>query len=162
MNTVGKRLARVGLLLCLSGLLLASCLLLSACESDDGGMSDGYYTAQVSEPDHGWTEFVTICVRDDRIVTAEFQAKNAAGFIKSWDMDYMRVMNEASGTYPNEYVRIFTREFLEDQHPDIDALTGATDSHVRFTQLAAAAIDQARKGDKTVKIVDIEQDEAEE
>jgi major membrane immunogen (membrane-anchored lipoprotein) len=136
-------------------LLILLPLLLFGCENDAGGLKDGYYTAQVAEPDHGWTDFMTICVSNGKIVTAEFQAKNAGGFIKAWDMDYMRVMNASDGTYPNEYVRVYTQEFLEAQSPDIDAVSGATESYNNFKKLAAAVIEQAEKGDKAVRIVDV-------
>jgi major membrane immunogen (membrane-anchored lipoprotein) len=136
-------------------LIAVGCLFASGCAGASATLQDGYYTAQVAEPDHGWTEFVTICVHNDKIVTVEFQAKTDSGFIKAWDMDYMREMNASSGTYPNEYARVFTRDFLEKQSPDIDALTGATESYINFKQLVAAAMEQAKKGDRTVRIVDI-------
>ena len=49
-------------------------------------MQDGYYTAEAAEYSHGWKEYVTICVMENQIVSVEYNAKNASGFIKSWDM----------------------------------------------------------------------------
>jgi major membrane immunogen (membrane-anchored lipoprotein) len=142
-------------LFCLLAAMMIALVLLTGCGQEYNVLKDGYYTAQVSEPNHGWTEFLTICVSGGEIITAEFQAKNASGFIKAWDMDYMRIMNASDGTYPNEYVRVYTQRFLEAQSPDIDVLTGATESYTSFKQLAAAAIEQAKRGDKTVKIIDV-------
>jgi major membrane immunogen (membrane-anchored lipoprotein) len=142
------------LLVCLTLISIAG-ISLSGCSDNTSELKDGYYTAQVSEADHGWTEFITICVSNDRIVTVEYEAKTAAGFIKSWDMDYMRTMNAVDGTYPNEYVRIYSQEFLEKQNPDIDAISGATHSYGSFKLLAAAVIAKAKAGDHSVAIVDI-------
>ncbi|MDR0356977.1 MAG: FMN-binding protein [Clostridiales Family XIII bacterium] len=154
MQRMRRRATKGRALMCLLAALMLGLVLFSGCDAGTEGLEDGYYTAQIAKPDHGWTEFMTICVNNGKIVTMEFQAKNASGFIKSWDMDYMRVMNATDGTYPNEYVRVFTKQFLEKQSSDIDVLTGATDSYNNFKRLAAAVMEQAKLGDKTVKIVD--------
>ena len=121
------------------------------------GMRDGYYTAETRGFDlYGWKEIVSIYVNNNKIVTVEYKAENASGFIKSWDMDYMRTMNAASGTYPNKYSRIYAADLLETQNPaKVDALTGATESFFVFRLLAEAAIARARAGDKEVALVDI-------
>jgi major membrane immunogen (membrane-anchored lipoprotein) len=105
---------------------------------------------------YGWKEYVSIFINNNEIVTVEYNAKNTAGFIKSWDMDYMRTMNSVSGTYPNEYTRIYAGALLESQDPDrVDAISGATNSYRSFILLAQAAIVQARAGDKSVSFIDI-------
>ena len=75
------------IIMILSLLLLAS--LLTSC-GDQAGLQDGYYTAQVSEFSHGWKEFITILVKGGSIVSVEYNAENASGFIKSWDNSYMQ------------------------------------------------------------------------
>ena len=138
-------------------LLLAAVSLLSACSGrSDDIMQDGYYTAVMSEyDDNGWKEFLTIYVSDNKIVTVDYNARNSSGFIKSWDMDYMRTMNAAVGTYPNEYVRTYRVSLLNWQNPDdVDAVTGATHSHITFQLLAEAAIAQSKAGDKQVALVE--------
>lgn len=143
----------------LAGLL--SCLVfaapLSGCSRAATEIQDGYYSAQAAEFDaHGWKEYITICVRDNRIVTVEYDARNSSGFIKSWDMDYMRLMNAADGTYPNEYTRIYSESLLNRQNPqEVDAVTGATHSYHTFQLLAEAAITQAKNGDKNIAFVEI-------
>jgi major membrane immunogen (membrane-anchored lipoprotein) len=136
-------------------------LLLAGCDlrGDSNEMKNGYYTAQDAEPEHGWKEFVTICVKNGKIVNIEYQARNASGFIKSWDMDYMRVMNASDGTYPNEYSRIYTTQFLEKQSPDIDIVSGATTSGRSFKLLTAAAMARAKSGDDSVAIVSVPHEE---
>ena len=57
-------------------------LLLAAC-GNQAGLQDGYYTAQASEFSHGWKEYITILVKGGSIVSVEYNAENASGFIKS-------------------------------------------------------------------------------
>ncbi len=136
----------------LSLLLLAS--LLTSC-GDQAGLQDGYYTAQVSEFSHGWKEFITILVKGGSIVSVEYNAENASGFIKSWDNAYMQTMLHANGTYPNEYTRHYAGQLLEGQGKGgIDAISGASSSHGTFQALAQAVLEQARKGDSGIAIVE--------
>ena len=141
----------VAMLLCL--LLTASLLLLTAC-GDQTELQDGYYTAQAAEFSHGWKEYITILVKGGEIVSVEYNAENASGFIKSWDNAYMQTMLHAQGTYPNEYTRSYANQLLERQgEGGIDAITGATSSHTSFQILAQAVLEQARKGDPSIAIV---------
>ena len=141
----------VAMLLCL--LLTASLLLLTAC-GDQTELQDGYYTAQAAEFSHGWKEYITILVKGGDIISVEYNAENASGFIKSWDNAYMQTMLHAQGTYPNEYTRGYANQLLERQgEGGIDAITGATSSHTSFQILAQAVVEQARKGDPSIAIV---------
>lgn len=109
-------------------LLLFMILLLAGCGKNEE-LQDGYYTAQASEYNFGWKEYVTIMVKGGQIVSVEYNAENASGFIKSWDNAYMQNMLHSNGTYPNEYTRYYAGEFLEKQgKEEIDALSGATSS----------------------------------
>ena len=94
--------------------LLLMMPLLTAC-GDQEGLQDGYYTAQASEFSHGWKEYITILVKGGSIVSVEYNAENASGFIKSWDNTYMQNMLQVSGTYPNEYTRYYANQLLEGQ-----------------------------------------------
>ena len=134
--------------------VLALALLLTAC---GGGkrLQDGYYTAQAAEFNHGWKEYITIMVKGGSIVSVEYNAENASGFIKSWDNAYMQNMLHSNGTYPNQYTRYYAGQLLEGQgEAGIDVLTGASSSHSSFEKLAAAVLEQARKGDSSVVPVD--------
>lgn len=140
---------------------LAICLvllLLAGCGQTGTEMQDGYYTAEMAAfDDYGWKEFLTIYVRDTKIVTVEYNAKNASGLIKSWDMDYMREMDAVDGTYPNEYTRIYADALLSRQDPErVDAVAGATHSHHTFQQLAQAVIARAKAGDNSIAYVEAE------
>ena len=134
--------------------LLLTVPLLTACGSQTE-LQDGYYTAQVSEFSHGWKEFVTILVKGGSIISVEYNAENASGFIKSWDNAYMRNMLHSNGTYPNTYTRYYAGQLLEGQgEGGIDAITGASSSHKSFQLLAQAVLEQARKGDSSIAVVD--------
>lgn len=142
----------------LIALSLTLVLLLGACSSSQPQWQDGYYTAEASEYIHGWKEFVTLNIRDGKIVSVEYNARNSSGFIKSWDMDYMRTMDMIVGNYPNRYTRDYGSQLVETQDiSQVDALAGATTSHSSFQQLVQAALDNAAKGDTTVAVVNIKQ-----
>ena len=138
--------------------MIVLALLLVAALTSCGGentLQDGYYTAQAAEYSHGWKEYITIMVKDGSIVSVEYNAENPSGFIKSWDNAYMQNMLHVNGTYPNEYTRYYAGQLLEGQgNGGIDALTGATSSHSSFQQLAEAVLEQARKGDSSIVLVD--------
>ena len=135
-------------------LLLFMILLLAGCGKNEE-LQDGYYTAQASEYNFGWKEYVTIMVKGGQIVSVEYNAENASGFIKSWDNAYMQTMLHENGTYPNEYTRYYAGQLLDGQgEGSIDALTGATSSHGTFQVLAQAVLEQARRGDSSIVFVD--------
>ncbi len=138
------------LALLLSLLLIAPAL--TACGG--GGLQDGYYTAQAAEFSHGWKEYITIMVKGGSIVSVEYNAENASGFIKSWDNAYMQNMLHVTGTYPNEYTRYYANQLLEGQGAgNIDAISGASSSHGSFQLLAKAVLEQARLGDSSTVVV---------
>ena len=134
-----KLTARISLILFLMTGILTGC----------GGsqeLQDGYYTAQAQEFSHGWKEYVTIMVKGGSIVSVEYNAENASGFIKSWDNAYMQNMLHSNGTYPNEYTRNYAGQLLEGQGKgQIDAISGASSSHDSFKKLAAAVLEQTLK-----------------
>ena len=134
---------------------------LTAC-GNQGGFQDGYYTAQMSEFSHGWKEYITILVKGGNIISVEYNAENASGFIKSWDNAYMQTMFHANGTYPNEYTRYYANQLLEGQgEGSIDALAGASSSHGSFQVLVQAVMKQAQNGDSGIVIVDTQNTESE-
>ena len=143
----------------LVALLLAASLLAAQPHfrrSNADAMQNGFYTAEVRDFDEkGWKEYVTIYVLNNAIVTVDYNAKNASGFVKSWDMEYMRRMNESEGTYPNKYTREYAEALLNRQDPArVDAVSGATRSHASFQRLVKAAMEQARLGNPNVIYVD--------
>ena len=127
---------------------------LTACGTAQEGLQDGYYTAQAAQFNFGWKEYITIIVKGGSIVSVEYNAENASGFIKSWDNAYMQTMLHTNGTYPNEYTRYYAGQLLEGQGEiSIDAITGASSSHSSFLKLAEVVLEQARRGDSSVVYV---------
>ena len=134
--------------------LLLTVSLLTAC-GDHAELQDGYYTAQASEFSHGWKEYITVLVKGGDIVSVEYNAENASGFIKSWDNIYMNEMKTVTGTYPNEYTRYYAAQLNgQEEAPEIDALAGASSSGGNFRKLSQAVVEQAVKGDSTVVLVE--------
>lgn len=145
-----RKFKRTGFLLA----LICTALLLSSCGKKKG-LQDGYYTAQASDYSHGWKEYITIMVKDGSIVSVEYNAENPSGFIKSWDNSYMQIMLKDQGTYPNEYTRYYGAQLLgETDEVDIDALSGATSSYNSFKKLSSAVVEQAKKGNSSIAIVE--------
>ena len=108
----------------------------------------------MGEFSHGWKEYITIMVKGGSIVSVEYNAENASGFIKSWDNAYMQNMLHSNGTYPNEYTRNYANQLLEGQgEGKIDAISSS--SHKTFQALAEAVLEQARRGDSSIRIVEM-------
>lgn len=137
--------------------VIAVALLSCSCTQQEGQMYDGYYTAEgIDFGEYGWKEYITIYVSNNKILTVEYDAYNASGFTRSWDINYMRNMDTHSNTYPNEFTRAYAVALLNWQNPDeVDAISGATSSHTFFQILAKAAIEQAKTGNKQVVLVEL-------
>lgn len=139
-------------------LALALAFTLAGCKEREEKLVDGYYTVELSAYSHGWKEFVTICVSDGKIVTVEYNARNPSGFIKSWDLAYMRNMNRVAGTYPNRYTRTYAASFLKIQSEEgIDIVSGASSSGGNFRKMAALLLQKAKEGDFALGIVQVEE-----
>lgn len=135
-------------------LLIFSICLLSGCGKSTA-MKDGFYTAEMAEMSNGWQEYLCILVKDKKVVYAEYNAKDESGYIKSWDNSYMQLMKSLKGTYPNEYTRNYVAQFIEEQGVDsFDGISGATHSAGNFEKLAAAVVEQAKKGDSSTIFVE--------
>ncbi len=144
-----KRITRI------AALLLLAALLFTGCGEDETALKDGYYTAQAADFNFGWKEYITIMVKGGSIVSVEYNAENASGFIKSWDNAYMQNMLHSNGTYPNEYTRYYAGQLLEGQgEGEIEAISGASSSHASFQLLVQAVLEQAHKGDSSIVLVD--------
>lgn len=127
---------------------------LGGCATSGGSWKDGYYTAEMADYSGGWKEFVTIHIEDNTVVSVEYNAKNVSGYLKSWDMAYMRKMSAAKGTYPNHYTRRYAHQVVEKQSGDnIDTVAGASLSGGNFRLMVTAALDMARLGEHAVAVV---------
>ena len=145
---------RLGLLL-----LIFSLGLMAGCDSQPKNlMKDGYYTAEAAEfNSQGWKEFLTINVSAGRIVSAEFNSKNASGFLRSWDMADKRRSNMDTGTNQSRYARLYTADLLNRQDPAmVGPIPGAVRAHQNFQLLAEAAVAQSKTGRQKVVFVKLQ------
>ena len=132
--------------------LLSFFFLLSSCSEKEIELHEGYYAAEMdSFDDQGWKAFVSLYVASGKIINVEFDAKNEAGFLKSWDMDNIRWMKASKKMYPNKYMRAYSIALLNWQDPDkIHPLAGAEKYCDIFKLLAKAAMGQSRQGNKDI------------
>lgn len=143
----------------IAGIAALLMITLSGCkaEAPQNGLQDGCYTAQMSDYSFGWREYVTIVVKNGTIVSTEYNAENASGFIKSWDNAYMHNMKPVTGTYPNEYTRFYAAQLTgQETVPEIDMISGASTSGNNFKRLAQAVVEQGMKGESGIAIVQTE------
>ncbi len=118
-------------------------------------LKDGFYTAEMAEFSHGWEEYLIIQGKNNKIVSAEYNARNESGFIKAWDNAYMKNMMPSCGTYPNDYTRAYVQQLIDGQEETkVDAITGATNSGKNFEKLVAAVLEQAAAGDSETVAVE--------
>ncbi|MCI9080271.1 MAG: FMN-binding protein [Lachnospiraceae bacterium] len=118
-------------------------------------MKDGYYTAETSEYSHGWKEYLRIQVKNNTIVSAEFNAKNKSGFIKAWDNTYMKNMMPEQDTYPNKYTREYVQQIIDGQeNVQVDIISGASHSGNNFEKLAEAVLESARNGNSETVVIE--------
>ena len=118
-------------------------------------LKDGFYTAEMAEFSHGREEYLLIQVKNNKIVSAEYNARNESGFIKAWDNAYMKNMMPSCGTYPNDYTRAYVQQLIDGQEETkVDAITGATNSGKNFEKLVAAVLEQAAAGDSETVAVE--------
>jgi major membrane immunogen (membrane-anchored lipoprotein) len=139
-------------------MLLAALVIMAACVSEPQNLlHDGYYTAEAAEFDtQGWKEFLTIYVSAGRIVSATYNARNASGFLRSWDMADRRRSNMATGTNQNKYARAYTTSLLNRQDPDrVTPVPGAAWAHPNFQALASAAVAQSKAGKQRLVFVEL-------
>ncbi|MCI9079025.1 MAG: FMN-binding protein [Lachnospiraceae bacterium] len=137
----------------IAAVLAASVIMAAGCanQQEPEALQDGTYTAQMEEYSHGWKEYVTIIVKNGEVVSTEYNAENASGFIKSWDNVYMKNMKAIQNTYPNEYTRYYAAQLTgKKEAPDIDLLSGASNSGGNFQKLSEAVVKQAIKGDSSI------------
>lgn len=150
-----KKKITIGLIL----VILVLAALVVIVRQSQRGMKDGYYTAEMAEFDeHGWKEYLCIQIKKGKIVSAEFNAKNASGFIKAWDNSYMQNMQTVTGTYPNKYTREYVQKLLDQQtDTGIDGISGASNSGNNFKKLATVVVEQAKKGNSNTIVVSSKQ-----
>ena len=138
--------------------VMCAAVCIASCAKSGDALKDGYYTAEFNDYDaNGWKGYLTIRISGQKIIHAEYDAVNPSGFLKSWDIDYMRFMNNLFGTYPNAYSRKYAEELIREQDfKDIDCVSGATYSYHAFLMLAEAVLENARLGITEPRLVPVD------
>ncbi|MBM6919760.1 FMN-binding protein [Phocea massiliensis] len=110
-------------------------------------LQDGTYTAKMASPDeHGWTETLTLTVKDGKITEADCDAFNADGKRKSEDEEYNKTMESYGGTTtPSKFYPELEQGLVNTQK--VDAVAGATTSSDSMEKLYNALISNMEKGD---------------
>lgn len=108
-------------------------------------MNDSYTASEPDYNSHVWKAVIEIHYENDLIVKIDYDEFNKDGISKKDDADYQSAMIEESGTYPAEYTRAMEMQLLETQDPyNIDVISGATLSSIKFIDLAIEAIESRK------------------
>ena len=141
------------------GLAVAAAVISVIFDESGGGVKDGYYTAQLSSyDDEGWREYLTIFVNDGKIATAELNATNQSGMLRSWDQEFIHQSHIKYNITPNHFSRLYCGRLVSFQDPAgvLPSLPGRR-THEIFIKLAEAALRASRAG--RLEVVEIERPE---
>jgi major membrane immunogen (membrane-anchored lipoprotein) len=133
--------------------LACLCFLFSfGCKSNTNALKDGYFTAMSSEFNKdGWKDYLTIYVNNGLITTAEYNAFNETGLLRSWDTDYLKSLYKPGFQSPNHYPRQYCSYLVALQNPArVQTIDGGRKTHEIFVTLAQAALNHSRQGLNTI------------
>lgn len=121
-------------------------------------MRDGYYSAVDKNVDiDGWKHFITLYVYNNKIVTAEYNARNESGMLLDWDVQTVRRIKTITRSHPSKIMRDYTQDLLNKQKPEnVKHIPGDRYFYGRFSKLAAAAVARAYAGDRRVCEVELD------
>lgn len=135
--------------------LMAAVLFVGCNNADSTEMKDGTYKASFKNPEHGWTDFVEITVKDNKITAVTYDGVNEDGEFKSQNQEYEDMMKPIAGTGPMEFYDQYEAALLEKQDVSkIDMVAGATNSGDNLKTLVEALKNNISKGDTAEVIVD--------
>ena len=122
--------------------------------SQRGDLVDGVYSASYSHVDnHWWQPFLRARVENGNIAAVQFDYINTVGDLKTADNDYQRRMELETGTYPEDYTSLLESRLITTQNPEVDAVTGASGSTSYFRSLSRAVMSAARRGDRDMVVI---------
>ena len=137
--------------------LMVAVMFVGCNNSNASEMKDGTYKASFKNPEHNWTEYVELTVKDNKITAVTFDAVNADGELKSQNQEYEDMMKPDSGIGPMEFYDQYEATLLDKQDVSkIDMVTGATNSGNHLKTLVEALKGNMSKGDTAEVIVDNE------
>lgn len=125
-----------------------------------GAFKDGIYKAIYDRNDvRNWKAFVEITVKDGKVAEAKYDYTNDKGEMRTDNKGYSDAFKAANGYTPKEgFTKLGERLVAAQDAEKVDTLTGATHSTKNFKQLAAAALESAKKGDTAEAVIPLYQD----
>lgn len=118
---------------------------------------DGIFRGEFSAFDSSsWKPFLEIMIRGGRIVSASWDEVNHTNEYKSQNRWYAETMKKHVGMTPSEVANELIDRLVARNAADIDTITGATQTSVRFKRLAEAILENVMAGrmDRTVLPMD--------
>lgn len=116
----------------------------------------GTYEVSYDKPNkNGWLGQVKIKIGDGKIANVEFNYINAAtGKLITDDETHAKLMYAATKTTPAKASKQLTDGLIKTQDiTKVDTVTGATTTTWDFKTLSAVALDNAKNGTPTVKVI---------
>ncbi len=140
------------------GILLTCAILfgVSSCEEEvEYVYENGVYYAEDAEAHYGWKGFLEIEIKNDDLVTVDFDYFNDAGDLKSETTDEEYPMDPHPRIWLPQYeAALLASDILA--YADIDAVTGATGGGASINGLIALLIEAAKTGDTSTQILPAE------
>ncbi len=136
-------------------MMAAVLILLASCKKDDDKdymYENGTYRAEETGYPHGWNAFMEVEIKNDDLVSVNFDYINADDQLKS---------ETTAATYPMEphptvwlpayEVQLMALD-ITDMDPEIDGVTGATGGKTAANELLHLILEAAKTGDHTTQI----------
>lgn len=124
-----------------------------SCEKDEEYvLENGTYYAEDAEFHYGWKGFLEIVVKNDDLVSVDFDYLNDVGDLKSATTDEEYPMDPHPRVWLPQYeAALLASDILA--YTDVDAVTGATGGGASVNGLVALLIEAAKTGDTTTQIL---------
>lgn len=141
------------------GLILVAvfAVVITSCEKDDENIyKDGTYYAEQAEFSHGYKAFVEAEIKDDKLVSVDFDYFDEEGGLKSETTAETYPMDP----HPTAWLPQYESAMMDvdiTNFAEIDAISGATHAGHNLNVLMQDVLDAAKDGDTSEQIVTIEE-----
>lgn len=151
------------------GVVLLSGLLLVGCSGDTGTkdttkdttsnvateLKDGKYKLEEKNYSNNYRYVLELEVKNGEISDVEFDSIDKDGKSKREDAEYIKMMQDKSGTSPDIFLDELEDSLEESKDPDkVDTVTGATHTADSFKEYARQLVNNAKEGKSETIIVD--------
>jgi major membrane immunogen (membrane-anchored lipoprotein) len=108
-----------------------------------GQYEDGTYTGETETDERGWRGVVEIVVEDGEITEVDYDEFDDGDNPKSGDEEYNERWEEQAGISAEEAYPEYEEALIETQNiEEVDAISGATATHEKFTEAVRNALEQ--------------------